>query len=76
MDKKLKIQNIVLGNLMSEWNDSLSFAKILEAIKDEDWDQVTPCEAIQDVSGQDMANIVCDMVRDLNRLFEEVQNAN
>jgi len=66
-----KIEITVLDNLLSDWNDALTFPALLAAIADEDWDQATPYEIVEDIPGQDLANIISDLVRDLKRIVKD-----
>jgi hypothetical protein len=68
MSRLSQIEFVVLDNLLSDFNDDLTFPKLLEAIADEDWDQACPWEVIEDIPGQDLANIISDLVRDLKRI--------
>lgn len=75
MNTKLieRIQNIVLSNVLTEWDDDLSYPQVLKAIADEEWDKAYPWEPLEDVSGQDLANMVCDIVHHVKRAIEEEQ---
>lgn len=66
-----QIQVAVLDNFLSDFNDSLTFPKLLEAIADEDWDQATPYEVVEDIPGQDLANLISDLLRDLKLIGKE-----
>ena len=54
-------QRLVMNNLFSEWDESKSFPKILEAIKDQNLDTAYPWEPMEDIDPQVLANIVCDL---------------
>lgn len=71
MNLQERIQNIVLSNVLSEWDDELSYPQVLEAIANEAWDKAYPWEPLEDVSGQDLANMVCDIVYQVKRAIEE-----
>ena len=56
-----RVYSLVMNNLFSEWDDTKSFPKILEAIKDQDFDIAYPWEPIEDIDPQILANMVCDL---------------
>lgn len=60
-DIRKAAQRLVMNNLFSEWDDSKSFPKILEAIKDQNLDTAYPWEPMEDIDPQVLANIVCDL---------------
>lgn len=60
-DIRKAAQRLVMNNLFSDWDDTKSFPKILEAIKDQDFDIAYPWEPIEDIDPQVLANIVCDL---------------
>lgn len=65
-------QRLVMNNLFSEWDDSKSFPKILEAIKDQDFETAYPWEPVEDIDPQVLANIVCDLTGGIVYLIDLV----
>lgn len=56
-----RVYSLVMNNLFSEWDDTKSFPKILEAIKDQDFEIAYPWEPIEDIDPKILANMVCDI---------------
>jgi hypothetical protein len=71
MSKKTVVQNVVLANVLSEWDDTLSFPRILKEIADGNQDRVIVWESLEDVDGQALASLVSDLVRDFTRVVEK-----
>lgn len=65
-------QRLVMNNLLSDWDDTKSFPKILEAIKDQDFEIAYPWEPVEDIDPQILANMVCDLAGGIVYLIDLV----
>ena len=56
-----RVQSLVMNNLFSDWDDTKSFPKILEGIKNQDFEIAYPWEPVEDIDPQILSNIVSDL---------------
>lgn len=67
-----RVCNLVMNNLFSDWDDTKSFPKLLEAIKDQDFDIAYPWYPVEDIDPQILANIVCDLTGGILFLLDSI----
>jgi len=67
-----RVQHLVMNNLFSEWDDTKSFPKILESIKDQDFEIAYPWEPVEDIDPQILANMVCDLTSGIIFLMDQI----
>ena len=66
-----KALGVALSMCLSDWNNDLSNARIMNALRDEDWDNVTPWQPFEDMEGYLLADHIEDMALSFKRASEE-----
>lgn len=74
-DIRKRVQHLVMNNLFSDWDEDISFPRILEAIKDQDFEIAYPWEPVEDIDPQILANIVCDLTGGIVFLIDQLLGA-
>lgn len=64
-----------LTNFLSGWDESMSNTETLDAVAREDWDAVSPWDAVERLEGKHLAGIIQSCADGIYRLLKTVSGA-